>query len=79
MAVDEDAAGQSPSASGSRRRGGWSPFPPPGPLRTLSLATLANTVGSGLWLAGAALYLTRDVGLSAARSAPGSPSPGWSA
>ncbi|MFE9655356.1 MFS transporter [Micromonospora sp. NPDC006431] len=45
---------------------GVSPIPPPGPLRTLSLATLANTVGSGLWLAGAALYLTRDVGLSPA-------------
>ncbi|MCI4065312.1 MFS transporter [Micromonospora sp. R77] len=43
-----------------------SPIPPPGLLRTLSLATLANTVGSGLWTAGAALYLTRDVGLSAA-------------
>ncbi|PWU46629.1 MFS transporter [Micromonospora globispora] len=66
MAVDEDAAAQSPSASGSGRWGGWSPLPPPGRLRTLSLATLANTVGSGLWLAGGALYLTRDVGLSAA-------------
>ncbi|MFF4809475.1 MFS transporter [Micromonospora chersina] len=43
-----------------------SPIPPPGALRTLSLATLANTVGSGLWLAGGALYLTRDVGLSPA-------------
>ncbi|MFG2168217.1 MFS transporter [Micromonospora chersina] len=43
-----------------------SPLPPPGALRTLSLATLANTVGSGLWLAGGALYLTRDVGLSPA-------------
>ncbi|GAA3774436.1 MFS transporter [Micromonospora maritima] len=42
-----------------------SPFPPPGPLRTLALATLANTVGTGLWVAGGALYLTRDVGLSA--------------
>ncbi|MFF5173097.1 MFS transporter [Micromonospora sp. NPDC000089] len=41
-----------------------SPLPPAGPLRTLALATLANTIGSGLWLAGAALYLTRDVGLS---------------
>ncbi|MFI5837822.1 MFS transporter [Micromonospora sp. NPDC051300] len=40
--------------------------PPPGPLRTLALATLANTVGTGLWLAGGALYLTRDVGLSPA-------------
>ncbi|MFE9957754.1 MFS transporter [Micromonospora sp. NPDC005299] len=43
-----------------------SPIPPPGRLRTLSLATLANTVGSGLWLTGGALYLTRDVGLSPA-------------
>ncbi|MEU2615919.1 MFS transporter [Micromonospora sp. NPDC007271] len=42
------------------------PIPPPGPLRTLSVATLANTVGLGLWQAGAALYLTRDVGLSPA-------------
>lgn len=59
MAVDGEAAA---------RRGlfGASPLPPPGRLRTLSLATLANTVGSGLWLAGAALYLTRDVGLSPA-------------
>ncbi|MGC4896293.1 MFS transporter [Micromonospora sp. DT31] len=45
--------------------GRLSPLPPPGPLRTLAYATLANTVGSGLWLAGGALYLTRDVGLSA--------------
>lgn len=43
-----------------------SPIPPPGRLCTLSLATLANTVGSGLWLTGGALYLTRDVGLSPA-------------
>ncbi|MBQ1069974.1 MFS transporter [Micromonospora sp. D75] len=42
-----------------------SPLPPPGPLRTLAYATLVNTVGAGLWLAGGALYLTRDVGLSA--------------
>ncbi|MEV1145919.1 MFS transporter, partial [Micromonospora sp. NPDC049799] len=44
-----------------------SPIPPPGRLRTLALATLANTVGSGLWVAGSALYLTRVVGLSPAR------------
>ena len=34
-------------------RGRWrslSPLPPPGRLRTLSLATLANTVGTGLWV-----------------------------
>ncbi|MFD6634385.1 MFS transporter [Micromonospora chalcea] len=42
-----------------------SPLPPPGPLRTLAYATLVNSVGAGLWLAGGALYLTRDVGLSA--------------
>ncbi|MBO4140648.1 MFS transporter [Micromonospora tulbaghiae] len=42
-----------------------SPLPPPGPLRTLAYATLVNTVGAGLWLAGGALYVTRDVGLSA--------------
>ncbi|MFC7709024.1 MFS transporter [Micromonospora lupini] len=50
---------------------GVSPLPPSGPLRTLSLATLANTVGSGLWLTGGALYLTRDVGLSAAQVGAG--------
>ncbi|MFC4016817.1 MFS transporter [Micromonospora sp. GCM10011542] len=50
---------------------GCSPLPPPGRLRTLSLATLANTVGSGLWLTGAALYLTRDVGLSAVQVGTG--------
>ncbi|WP_304598661.1 MFS transporter [Micromonospora sicca] len=68
MAVDEDAAARpsSPSRLAGRLAAAMSPIPPPGPLRTLSLATLANTVGSGLWLAGAALYLTRDVGLSAA-------------
>ncbi|MEU7610115.1 hypothetical protein [Micromonospora sp. NPDC049204] len=39
-------------------RGRWrslSPLPPPGRLRTLSLATLANTVGTGLWVTGSAL------------------------
>ncbi|MFG1917317.1 MFS transporter [Micromonospora sp. NPDC048898] len=51
-------------------RGRWrslSPLPPPGRLRTLSLATLANTVGTGLWVTGSALYLTRVVGLSPTR------------
>ncbi|MEH1166147.1 MFS transporter [Micromonospora sp. CPCC 205539] len=38
-----------------------------GRLRTLALATLANTVGTGLWVAGSALYLTRAVGLSPAQ------------
>ncbi|MET7864888.1 MFS transporter [Micromonospora taraxaci] len=48
-------------------RGRWrslSPLPPPGRLRTLSLATLTNTVGTGLWVTAAALYLTRFVGLT---------------
>lgn len=40
-----------------------SPALPTGHLRTLSYATFANTVGSGLWTAGSALYLTRGVGL----------------
>ncbi|MFC6021121.1 MFS transporter [Plantactinospora solaniradicis] len=43
----------------------WSPIPPPGQLRTLAWGTLVNTVGSGLWLAGVALFLTRSVGLPA--------------
>ncbi|WP_433131895.1 MFS transporter [Micromonospora sp. CA-240977] len=54
----------------ARIRGLWrslSPLPPPGRLRTLSLATLANTVGTGLWVTGSALYLTRVVGLSPTR------------
>lgn len=50
---------------------GVSPLPPAGRLRTLSLATLANSVGAGLWLTGAALYLTRDVGLSAVQVGTG--------
>lgn len=41
------------------------PAVPGGNLRTMAAATLANTVGSGLWTAGVALYLTRGVGLSA--------------
>jgi len=45
---------------------GWSPLPPSGPLRTVAGATLVNTVGTGLWSAGAAVFLTRNVGLSAA-------------
>ncbi|MEU0548824.1 MFS transporter [Micromonospora sp. NPDC005979] len=48
-----------------------SPLPPAGRLRTLALATLANSVGAGLWLTGAALYLTRDVGLSAVQVGAG--------
>ncbi|MBV1856182.1 MFS transporter [Catellatospora tritici] len=41
-------------------------LPPPGHLRTAAYATLANTVGTGLWAAGAAIYLTRSAGLSVA-------------
>jgi MFS family permease len=36
-----------------------------GNLRTMALATLANTIGSGLWIASVAIYLTRYVGLTA--------------
>ncbi|MGC4857322.1 MFS transporter [Micromonospora sp. DT4] len=50
---------------------GVSPLPPVGRLRTLALATLANSIGAGLWLTGAALYLTRDVGLSAVQVGAG--------
>lgn len=46
------------------RWSGSSPIPPPGPLRALAWATLTNTVGVGLWVAGSALFLTRSVGLS---------------
>lgn len=38
--------------------------PEPGPLRQLAVATLVNTAGSGLWLTGGALFLTRSVGLT---------------
>lgn len=48
------------------RRRRWSPVPPPGALRVLAAATLTNTIGSGLWSAGSALYLTRVVGLPVA-------------
>ncbi|MBE1490426.1 MFS transporter [Plantactinospora soyae] len=51
------------STRGTFRR--WSPIPPAGQLRTLAWGTLANTVGLGLWFAGAALFLTRSVGLPA--------------
>jgi MFS family permease len=37
---------------------------PTGPLRLLVVATLVNTLGTGLWMASSALFLTRSVGLS---------------
>ncbi|NJC68554.1 MFS transporter [Planosporangium thailandense] len=40
-------------------------LPTPGPVRVLTVCTLVNTAGNGLWLASSALYLTRVVGLSA--------------
>jgi MFS family permease len=39
--------------------------PPPGPIRLLAVAMLVNMVGSGLYLATAALFFVRFVGLSA--------------
>jgi len=38
----------------------------PGPRRTLANASFINMVGSGMWMATAALYYTRSVGLSVA-------------
>jgi MFS family permease len=43
-------------------------LPEPGPIRTLAVATLVNTIGSGLWMAPSALFLTRSVGLSIAQT-----------
>ncbi|GAA3342387.1 MFS transporter [Amorphoplanes nipponensis] len=43
-------------------------LPEPGPIRTLAVATLVNTVGSGLWMASSALFLTRSVGLTVAQT-----------
>lgn len=37
-------------------------------MRTLACSTLVNTVGSGLWAASSALFLTRSVGLSIAQT-----------
>src|SRR4051812_36200494 len=37
---------------------------PTGPLRLLVLASLVNTLGSGLWMVSSPLYLTRYAGLS---------------
>src|SRR5690349_18130437 len=48
--------------------GGMSLLPEPGPIRTLALATLVNTVGSGLWMVSSALFLTRSIGLSVAQT-----------
>ncbi|MFI7599142.1 MFS transporter [Actinoplanes sp. NPDC049681] len=43
-------------------------LPEPGAIRTLAAATLVNTLGSGLWMASNALFLTRSVGLSVGRT-----------
>ncbi|MCW2778395.1 MAG: transporter [Frankiales bacterium] len=39
-------------------------LPAPGPTRVLAFATLVNTFGNGLFMAGSALFFTRSVGLS---------------
>ncbi len=46
-------------------------IPAPGPLRRFALANLVNTVGSGLYLTGSALFFTRVVGLSVDQVATG--------
>ncbi|MEO3743079.1 MFS transporter [Plantactinospora sp. B5E13] len=42
-------------------------LPAPGAARILTLATLVNTTGRGIWLTASALFLTRSVGLSVAQ------------
>lgn len=42
-------------------------LPAPGAARILTLATLVNTMGRGIWLTASALFLTRSVGLSVAQ------------
>lgn len=54
------AAGRPPQ-SGLVTRG---LLPERGPRRTLALATFISTIGSGLFMTGAALFFTRSVGLS---------------
>lgn len=39
-------------------------IPDPGPIRTLTKATLANTVGNGLYMTISVIFFTRSVGLS---------------
>ena len=39
-------------------------IPPPGPLRTLTKGTLANTIGNGLFYTIEVIFFTRSVGLS---------------
>jgi MFS family permease len=46
-------------------------LPAPGVARVLTLATLVNTVGNGLWMTSSALFLHRMVGLSVAQIAVG--------
>ena len=41
-----------------------SAIPPPGPLRTLTKVTLANTIGGGLFFTVQVIFFTRSVGLS---------------
>ncbi|MFC6017364.1 MFS transporter [Plantactinospora solaniradicis] len=42
-------------------------LPAPGAARILTLASLVNTIGRGVWLTATALFLTRSVGLSVAQ------------
>lgn len=45
--------------------------PEPGPIRSLALVTLVNTIGSGIFFTLSALYFTRIVGLSVAEVGAG--------
>ena len=57
----------------STRKGGLlrAALPEPGPIRTLTKATLANTVGNGLYYTVEVIFFTRSVGLSVHRVALG--------
>jgi hypothetical protein len=59
------------SASTRRERFFRATLPEPGPLRTLTKATLANTIGNGLYYTVEVIFFTRSVGLSVHRVAFG--------
>ena len=60
---------ESASTRGQRLRAGV--LPAPGPLRTLTKATLANTVGNGLYYTVEVLFFARSVGIPVHRVALG--------
>ena len=59
------------SASTRRERFLRATLPEPGPIRTLTKATLVNTIGNGLYYTVEVIFFTRSVGLSVHRVALG--------